>query len=455
MTRGWIAPATLEPSACHGITVGNWWKLGKTGAYSILDQALVSLTSFFVSFTYARLLPRQEYGYFAITFSIFLFLAGFQNAIVLEPMSVLGPKSRAGNAMGYLKTTLVLNAWLTVPVALALVFVGYVYRFENLRIGDSIVGLGLATMAVSFYWFLRRACYFLLKPGIAAFGGACYGLSAVLLVFASRSWLSSMAPFAIVSGAASIASICILLVGYLRDHFAVVVPGLRPREVLAENWKYGRWITGVAFLYWLSSLVFSPMLGWWHTAASAALYKAAENFAIPLTHCFTALGLWLLPSFARRTSSFSATQYRQLAKQLTTTALAISAAFIALVASFGGRLAIWLYGSSYAACVPAIPLLCLGVGIRGVTDFGMGMVLRAAGVAAFQLWASLAAALLGITAGVALIRWYGVQGAAWAFLLSTCIQCLVTFWYFIRWTQDSAEVEHSSHEFMAANQESI
>jgi hypothetical protein len=63
------------------------------GALAIVDQGLLSGSNFLLAVLLARWLPRDQYGAFALGFSIFLFLSGLHNAFFLEPMSVLGPES--------------------------------------------------------------------------------------------------------------------------------------------------------------------------------------------------------------------------------------------------------------------------------------------------------------------------------------------------------------------------
>src|SRR5437667_7608851 len=75
------------------------------GLISILDQGFMSGSNFAVGLFFARILTPADYGSFSIVFSVFLLLAALHNALVLEPLSVVGPKRYAGVAASYLRTT--------------------------------------------------------------------------------------------------------------------------------------------------------------------------------------------------------------------------------------------------------------------------------------------------------------------------------------------------------------
>ena len=74
----WLRPAI--PSASRLMTVG----------YSFADQALAVGGMFLVNVMLARTRTKEEYGMFALTYSLFTFIAGVHNASILEPYTVYG-----------------------------------------------------------------------------------------------------------------------------------------------------------------------------------------------------------------------------------------------------------------------------------------------------------------------------------------------------------------------------
>src|SRR5690349_22036042 len=94
--------------------------LGK-GFLALADQGLLSGSNFVVAILLARWLTRDEYGAYAMGFSIFILLYGFHNAFLLEPMSVFGPESYAGCLTAYVKRLLGFHFVLTAGLALLVV----------------------------------------------------------------------------------------------------------------------------------------------------------------------------------------------------------------------------------------------------------------------------------------------------------------------------------------------
>ena len=63
---------------------------GKKGGLTLLDQGLFSGANFLVNILLARWLAPEEYGAFAVAYSIFLLLAAFHTAVLTEPMMIFG-----------------------------------------------------------------------------------------------------------------------------------------------------------------------------------------------------------------------------------------------------------------------------------------------------------------------------------------------------------------------------
>ena len=68
---------------------------GVRSALSLVDQGLTSGAGFGVNLLLARWMPADVYGAFAVAFAGFLFVSGFHNVLLLEPMSVMGPSRHA------------------------------------------------------------------------------------------------------------------------------------------------------------------------------------------------------------------------------------------------------------------------------------------------------------------------------------------------------------------------
>ena len=88
---------------------------GIRSGLSVLDQGLTSGASFLLNLFLARWLTSEAYGAFAVAFATLLFLSGYHNVLLLEPMTVLGPARYSAEMTGYFFAQLKLN---TIVVAL-------------------------------------------------------------------------------------------------------------------------------------------------------------------------------------------------------------------------------------------------------------------------------------------------------------------------------------------------
>src|SRR5579862_2344913 len=75
----------------------------RKGTLALIDQGLLSGSNFLVSILLARWLTPNQYGAYAMGFSIFILLSGIHNAFFLEPMSVFGPESYSQCLAAYVK----------------------------------------------------------------------------------------------------------------------------------------------------------------------------------------------------------------------------------------------------------------------------------------------------------------------------------------------------------------
>src|SRR6202041_4020558 len=96
---------------------------GIKSGLSIVDQGLVSGAGFLLSFLLARWLNSEVYGAFAVAFATLLFLTGFHNVLLLEPMSVMGPARYSDRTPFYFAAQLRVHIWMGALLAGVLLLV--------------------------------------------------------------------------------------------------------------------------------------------------------------------------------------------------------------------------------------------------------------------------------------------------------------------------------------------
>src|SRR5229473_1959263 len=92
----------------------------KKGGLAILDNGLISGSNFLLGILLARWLAPEEYGAYALSFSIFILVGFLYQALLLEPLSVFAGSVFRGNLRGYLKKALWIHWAISIPTGLAI-----------------------------------------------------------------------------------------------------------------------------------------------------------------------------------------------------------------------------------------------------------------------------------------------------------------------------------------------
>jgi O-antigen/teichoic acid export membrane protein len=396
---------------------------GTRGAYSILDQALVSGANFALSVLYARWLSPDQYGLFAILLAMLLVAAGFHNALILEPMSVLGATQDKDSP--YLSSLVVLHAIVAMALGLVIASNGVFFLTRNARIGRGLVVMGISLPLILSYWLLRRMFYL---------SGDARRAAIVSLVYAISLGASLLIPRRLLSPATGLASMALASLVASAVAWKTIKPKWCPEAVsqlLHSHWVYGKWVVGIAMLYWLTGPFFAPILGYYGGLASAANLRVADNLLAPLTQVIAALSLLSLPQLSTGVARSGVPFLRGMTARLSLLGFGLSGLYSLGVISGSALLFRLLYRTNaYNNAQLLLPLLCAAAIVRSLTDLGVAQSLRAAARPDAAFWAAATAALVTVTAGVPLVRSNGAIGAAAAMLLAGVAQGLVLFWRF-------------------------
>ena len=90
------------------------------GGLAILDYGLFSGSNFLLGILLARWLAPEQYGAYALAFSIFILVTFLYQALVLEPLSVFSGTSYPNNLRGYLQSNVWLHWGISFVICLAL-----------------------------------------------------------------------------------------------------------------------------------------------------------------------------------------------------------------------------------------------------------------------------------------------------------------------------------------------
>jgi O-antigen/teichoic acid export membrane protein len=407
-----------------------WSRWVGKGAVTLLDQAIVSGSSFFVSILLARMLRVAEYGAYALAISVFLFTSSFQNALVLEPMGVLGSSLYRSKLRPYLVAVTRINVALCTGISVLLTVVVLLYRFSthNTVVSSALLGVSLVyAIPVLIFWLWRRAAYLQFRPGIAIRGSCVYAaiIFPSLYCFKHNNWLSPSSAFLVQGVAAAIASLVL---------FRSVMPAcqaggstLSTSAVFECHWTYGKWVAATAVGYWLTTGAYYVFVGLFLPLERVAELRVLQNLSMPVNQFLTAQTNLLLPVAAVQFADHGPAALRKITKLLTAVFTMAGLAYLLILVLFGRRLMSLFYPASYVHLAYLLPLSALPVVLIAAAQ-GTVIGLWARRLPREVFWGYSASGVVSLPLGILLTRYAGLIGALIALSSSAAVFLVVVLY---------------------------
>jgi O-antigen/teichoic acid export membrane protein len=407
---------------------------GIRSSVAMLDQALSSGAGLVLNLLLARWLSAEAYGAFAVAFAGALFLSGFHNVLLLEPMTVMGPSRYADRLLTYLRSQMKVNTVLVLIISALTMLTGVVLGLGHSReLGGAFLACGIALPFMLLLWVARRMCYVVQRPSAALAGSGLYFavISVGLFALHSRGALTLVTAFGLMAVASLAASLVLLQQLGIIAALGHRDSSLDLTQVVGENWKYGRWLVASTTLNTVigQSQVFmvAGALG----LGAAGVLRAMQMPALVMSQIITATGLIVLPSMSSDIGSGSIARLRRKASltafALTSTALVYAVALF----FFSGTAEHILYGGKYSAYSWLIPMFAFLPLCSGFAS-GYSMALRASNKPNFDLLANSVAAPVAIVSCVLFIHWWGIAGAVCSVVLASAINSGMYYWSYRR-----------------------
>ncbi len=391
------------------------------GALALIDQGLLSGSNFLIGILLARWLSPDNYGAYALGFSIFLFLAGFHNAFFLEPMSVLGPVSYSRCLPSYVKKLFGLHfvmASVLSVLAVAGVFVMHIFT-ANPAVRSAMWGVAIAVPFVLFHWLCRRAVYLKLAPWLATVSSAAYCVALVLLLLALKKSISPFAGF-LIQSLAAIPAVIVLLISLKSE--ANLSPGPSTLGVVREHWRYGRWVVGSTIVYWLSGNAYYVIVAALLPMHDLAALRALRNFTLPFAQALTAITLLVLPWAASRFAEEGRQGLQRRTQQLTWLFGGGALVYLFVIWLFGSRIMNSLYAGRYNGfsnllTLATAPLLLIAASV------GSEVAVQVMQTPSEVFLAYAVSGALTLLMGIAFTHYWGLVGGLVGLLISS-----IAFW---------------------------
>ena len=408
-----------------------WFQRGST---ALADQVIFALSGFASNILLARWFALDQYGAYALAFSIYLFLSSFHNAMLLEPMSVLGPASYRNSLPEYLGRLVPLHLAVTIVPALLVGIGGSVFGFvtKSSVVPPALWGACIGTPCMLFFWLWRRAAYLELQPKIALRGAVVNTALVILLLFVAhwQGWLTPFTAFMLQSFAGIAASLVLMISLRPRLRFRWMDDAMH--TILRQHWQYGRWVVVTAFVFWLAGDAYYVIVASSASIRDVAILRAIQNFVRPISQFTVAVTLLLVPWASGRFADRDDVTFRRGINRVTMIFTAGAIAYLIALAVAGKWLTQFVYSGKYTEFAYLLPLMTLPV-LFGAAAEGPAIAVRAMQVPAEIFWAYAAAAVPTLLFGIFFARHWGIMGAAIGLSISGFAYFLVlTYRYRVR-----------------------
>jgi O-antigen/teichoic acid export membrane protein len=386
--------------------------------FSVADQAFTVGGMFVLNIALARILSREDYGVFALTYTIFTFLAGMHNAAIVEAYTVFG-SGRHHEEFGSYSSLMWQRNALGVVGLMGLLFLAWSFLklVAPAFASPTLLGLTLACGAMLTASFARRTFYIRRRPDLAAgFSMTCFALCVAGLWFSVHmNALTGLVAFAIVALAWLIAGVF-----FMREmpRWSVSKRFLESApDYWHEHWKYSRWVFVTALVFQLTTQGYYWIAAGLLSVKEVADLRALYNLATPIDQVFVAIALLTLPMFSHRHALLGLPGVVSLWKRFCAGWLAVTIVFAAVALALGRAAMHVVYAGKFDDIAELVGLMALLPLIMGA-GHTINVALKSAEKPRAVFHAYVVSALATFFVGVPLVMQLGLRGAVYGMLIS-------------------------------------
>lgn len=436
------APKT-RPSPWRGAARLLSGDVARQGYLSGVDQAIISLSNFLASILLARALTPTQFGAYGVGFLLLHLGRAFQEGLIVQPMSALGPSLPQEERRVYLSGSALLQIGLAVLGAAACAGLGWILiDLGNTVAGPTLFALWFPVLFAQLQEFLRRVFYTQAQVGLAVFNTV---VSNTVRLAVTVWFLSAGAE----SGTAGLypigwGGIAGAIVGLLATRGLWVRRGFELIGTWRRNWAFGRWVLGSTAANWVAVEVYPILTAGLVSFAAAGIYRALQNVVAPVHSLLRAMDTYFTPRLADRRRIAGTPGVAHMVGRMFLVTGPLVAAILILSVRFAEPLLRLLYGETYVAYASGMRWMALFYALW-YAFWPIQSALKAVEQTRPIFLASMAATLAMFTVGGWMILQWGVYGTIAGQALSAAILAIVLWATWLRWLQaHRAEMESAA-----------
>jgi len=366
----------------------------------------------------ARTQSKEEYGAFALSYSIYTFLSGLNNASILEPYTVYGSGRYRDRFTQYVRlmarSSAVVAAVLTAGLLIACLILREAKPQFSLR---ALVGLALTVGVLLCATFVRRAFYVQGRPAQAAKMSVVFFISVTCgLLLSTRLHVLDNFTVFLILGAAWVAACAASARGLFAKEQQSAFLQSEPRY-WQEHWKYTKWVLGTAMIFQVTTQGYYWLVAGLLSLKDVAQLKAIYILVTPADQFYIALNYLVLPAMAGHFAARRMGEYFSLWRKVGLATICIALLFAGGVRLAGRQAVHALYAGKFDGVAPLLFLLALLPLLMGIGNT-MNDALKAAELPKMVFYAYLASGAATLLAGIPLVSHFGLRGAIYGMLIS-------------------------------------
>jgi O-antigen/teichoic acid export membrane protein len=388
--------------------------------YAVMDQVLISGTNFMISLILARAMVPAEYGFYIFAFTLMVLAVGLLNNAVTNPLNVLGAAIPLERKNTYIFNMFVMYLAVAGILCIAFLLTGFFLKWStNPANGSIIMTVGLILFFYLGHEFFRNALLTSLKVGqVFLIDTLAYGLRICVIGSSISVGLGLSCKQVIwVYGLTS------LLAAF---HGAYLVRfstnELLDVTMLKETWAYAKWTLADWVPFILSSQLNVYIVTFVLTSAATGVMGACSNLIAPLSIVLMGFMNFALPYYSRLYANQGEAKLKRSLALLFGFLIGGVIVYLILINLFATKILHLLFGK-FEQYNYLVMIISLGIFVNYLFK-PAEVYLRVIRKPQYIFMARCLAAAVGAVCCYPLVKFMGLEGAAWNYMLAQSAMCL-------------------------------